>query len=264
MSAIDMHTHAFPDDLAERAIARLEAECPWKAVGPGTVDGLIESMDAADVDVSVVCAIATKPDQAKGILKWCRDVRSDRIEPFPSVHPGTKNAAKWIRRIAKEDFAGIKVHPMYQATAADAPEMDELYGPAAENGLLVALHCGLDIAFPPDDDRASPQRLHRVIDRFPELRMLCTHMGGWRSWDAVEQHLLGTPVYFETSFSLDQLGTERAARMIRTQGVERVLYGSDWPWNTQNAEINLVRGVGLSEKETRMILWSNAARLLGY
>ena len=36
MGFIDFHTHAFPDDVARRAIPALEAEANWKAVAGGT------------------------------------------------------------------------------------------------------------------------------------------------------------------------------------------------------------------------------------
>ena len=202
MSAIDVHTHAFPDGVAERAMAKMQALCPWKAFGGGTVGNLVKSMDAADIDVSVVCAVATRPDQVKGIMKWCDKVRSDRIEPFPSVHPDTRGAAKWVERIAKAGFTGIKLHPLYQGFAVDDGCADAIYAAAAEHELAVVVHCGLDFAFPADDDRASVERIRRVVDRFGELKMICTHMGGWRSWDAVEEHLLGADVYMETSFGV--------------------------------------------------------------
>lgn len=277
MSAIDVHTHAFPDDLAARAIAQLQERnpsaisggedtegCSWKSVGDGTIGGLMESMDAADIDISVVCAIATKPDQVKGILKWCERIRGDRIEPFPSLHPDTPKPAKWIKRFAGKKFAGIKLHPMYQDFAIDEERMDPIYAAACEHGLVVAMHCGLDIAFPPDDLRASPERVARVIDRFPELTLICTHMGGWRSWDEVERYIIGRDVYLETSFALDEIGRDRARSMIRRHGEGRVMLGSDWPWTTQSHSIRKVRRLGLDGKTTEAILWSNAAKLLGY
>ena len=259
-----MHTHAFPDEIAARAMAKLEGEAPIRAVGRGTIADLLASMDRADVDISAVCAIATKPDQAEGILKWCRKIRSDRIEAMPSVHPDTPQAGRWVERFAKEGFRGIKLHPMYQEFAADERRMDDIYAAAAAAGLLVVAHCGKDIAFPPDDDRAAPARFARVVERFPRLRLLCTHLGGWESWDEVEQCLLGTQVYLETSFSLPTLGAGRSVELIRRHGVERVMFGSDWPWKPQDEEIRLIRGLGLSETDTRAILWSNAARLMGY
>jgi len=267
MNAIDVHTHAFPDALAERAIGELEAAAAdWRAVGSGTVGGLLASMDAAGVDVSVPCAIATKPDQAAGILRWCCDIRSDRIDPFPSVHPRTPDAAGWVRRIAGEGFSGLKLHPMYQDFHVDDARMDEIYGQAAEVGLAVTLHSGRDIAFPQDDNRSAPVCLGRVIDRFPHLTLICTHLGGWRSWDQVRRHLVGRGpnVYLETSFSIRLLGPRRAADLIRAHGVERVMFGTDWPWCDQNEGVQDIGGLGLNEKETGAILRSNAAKLLGY
>lgn len=264
MATIDIHTHAFPDSIAKRAIASLEAGSEWKALGEGTVSALLKSMDKADVDLSVLCTIATKPDQVEGIVKWCKQIRDERIEPLPSVHPKTPEAARWVRRFAGEGFVGIKLHPMYQDFAADEARMDEIYGAAAEAGLFVECHCGRDIAYPPDDDRATPQRFRNIIDRFPALTLVCTHMGGWRMWDEVEACLLGANIYIETSFSLAQLGPQRAASMIRRHGAGKVLFGTDWPWSDQAGELEIVRGMGLSKNELAGLLWGNAGRLLKF
>ena len=263
MKVIDFHTHAFPDSIAARAIASLEAECPWKAVAPGTVAALLESMDSAGIDVSVLCAIATKPDQPKGILEWCGKVRSSRIIPLPSVHPDTPDSAGWVRRIAKEGFPGIKLHPMYQEFPADDPRMDPIYAAVSETGLFITIHCGRDIAYPPDDDRASPKRLADVIRRFPNLKMVCTHLGGWRMWDEVARHLLGGEVFLETSFSLTELGPQRSVEIIRAHGVEKVFFGTDWPWARQDEELANFRQLGFDKKQARRILHANAAKLLG-
>jgi len=263
MCPIDIHTHAFPDDLAERAIRQLEANADWEAVGDGTVSGLVKSMDAADIDVSAICTIATRPDQEKGIFKWCRKIRSDRIEPLPSVHPRTAKADKWIRRFAGEGFGGIKLHPMFQDFAADDSQIDVILGAAAECGIFVTMHCGRDVSFP-DDDRASPERLRRLIDRKGDLKLLCTHLGGWLVWDDVEKHVLGTDVYLETSFCLKFMGLDRCADLIRRHGTDRVLFGTDWPWSDQKEELALLGRLGLSKDEKKAILWSNAAKLLGY
>jgi hypothetical protein len=263
MAVIDIHTHAFPDALAPRAIEQLEAAASWQAVGDGTIAGLVRSMDRDGIDVSVMCAVATRPSQAQAILEWCGRIASDRIVAFPSIHPKTPDAARWLGRIADEGFAGIKLHPMYQDFDADDEAMDGIYDAAARLGLVVAIHCGKDIAYPPDDDRAGPRRMRKVIDRHPSLKLLCTHMGGWRDWDEAARELVGVGVYLETSFSLGELGRERSAGMIRAHGPPRVLMGSDWPWQRQREQVELVRGLGLGTRDTDAILFSNAAKLLG-
>jgi predicted TIM-barrel fold metal-dependent hydrolase len=263
MPAIDIHTHAFPDSLAGRAIAQLQADCPWKAVGTGTVDGLLRSMDAAGVEMAAVCTIATKPDQAAGILAWCQQIAAERIVPLASVHPDTPDAAGWVRRVAEAGLAGMKLHPMYQAAAADDPRMLALFAAAGEAGLLVECHCGRDIGFPDADDRAHPRRLRAVIDGLAGLKLLCTHLGGWRMWDEAEEHLLGAPVYLETSFSLAELGPQRAAAMIRRHGTSRVLFGTDWPWADQADQLALLRALPLEPAELAAITHGNARALLG-
>ena len=263
MGAIDFHTHAFPDDLAPRAIARLQAAADWRAVSGGTVGELLRSMDECGLDVSLICTIATKPKQVDGIFAWCREIRSPRIVPLPSVHPADTSPREWINRFAGEGFPGIKLHPMYQQAAADDEAMMPLYEAAAEAGLFVVVHCGRDAAYPPEDDRASPRRFRRVIDKLPGLKLICTHMGGWRDWDMAEKHLLATEVYLETSFAMAELGPQRAADMIVRHGTDRVLMGSDWPWQSQAQAAGLIRGLPLTDEQKQRILRGNAADLLG-
>ena len=260
-----MHTHAFPDSLANHAIAALEGQIDgrWRAVGNGRIDGLIAAMDAADIDFSVVCAIATKPSQVKNIFKWCKAVTSDRIIAFPSIHPHTKKPGKWLDRFAKAGFAGIKLHPMYQSFEVDDEAMDPIYSAAAANDLIVQMHSGYDIAFG-DDESASPERLARVIDRHPDMKLLCTHLGAWKAWDDVRKYLLGSEVYMETSFSLQWLGQADAARLIRDHGPGKVMFGTDWPWQDQAEQVSLARSLDLTEAEIDALFWSNAARLLGF
>lgn len=263
MKTIDIHTHAFPDELAARAIAHLEAECPEKAVAEATVGSLLASMDAAGVDASVICAIATKPDQTEGILAWCDAIRSERIVPFPSIHPATPEAGRWVERIVAEGFRGIKLHTMWQDFVADGGSADEIYAAAEDLGLLIQFHCGQDFAFP-DDDRAEPRRMARISERFGGLKMICSHMGGWRIWAESAAHLVGRPnVWLETSFSLASLGPRRASEMIRRHGPQRVMFGTDWPWARQVDEVSLLEGLELSAAERAGIRWGNAAALLG-
>ncbi len=263
MGIIDIHTHAFPDELAGRAIGSLEASAQWQAIAGGTISELIASMDACGIDRSVICTIATKPGQVKGILTWCKQIRSQRITPLPSVHPKDQDATDWISKFAGEGFVGIKLHPMFQDFEIDDRAMDEIYSAARDNGLFITFHCGRDIAFEPDDDRASPARLRKTLDRFPGLKVIATHMGGWRMWDEVIEHLLGRDIYLETSFSLAELGPQRVASMIQQHGPGRVLFGTDWPWQSQQKDVEAIQELPIDESEMNSILFANAAKLLG-
>lgn len=263
MGIIDIHAHAFPDELAKRAVARLAAEANWKAYLDGRVKSLIRSMDKADIDVSVVCPIATRPDHTAGILEWCKQIRSERIEPFPSVHPQTPDAAGWVARVAQEGFLGIKLHPMYQDFTVDQEPALGVFRAAAKVGLAVTLHCGRDVAWSETDDRAAPSRVRNALQAVPDLKLVATHMGGWRMWEQSRQMLIGQDCLLETSFSLHEMPPAQIVEMIRLHGVDKVLFGTDSPWADQAQEIARVRSLGLSVAEQEKILHDNAASLLG-
>ena len=259
---IDVHAHAFPDQIAQRAMEKLCSASNISSAGDGTVGGLLESMDQAGVDVSVLCAIATKVGQSAGISAWCKSVQSDRLVAFPSVHPDEPDAPAWVKRFAEAGFTGIKAHPMYQDCAADDPRMIPIYAAAAENDMLVTSHCGFDIAYPPDDDRADPRRFANALEQVPNLRLLCTHMGGWRAWKQADKWMVGKKVWLETSFSFDDLDRADMLDMIARHGFDKVCFGSDWPWNRQDQTIEHIKNLGLSAHQSKAILGDNAISML--
>ena len=83
MPVIDVHAHAFPDQLARRAVSHIEGLAGVRAVLDGTVSSLLRSMDAAGIERSIVLSIATKPSQFDSILAWSRTVESQRIHLPP-------------------------------------------------------------------------------------------------------------------------------------------------------------------------------------
>lgn len=259
---IDVHTHAFPDAVAAKAIPKLAKEADWTACGTGTVASLLESMDAAGVSVSVICSIATRPEQVQPIFDWSRQVRSERIVPLPSLHPKTPNVPEWVERFTGAGFPGIKLHPMYQQFTLDDACMDEIYSACARCGLFVEIHCGYDIAFA-GDESADPIRVRRVLDRHPDLKLVATHLGGWKRWEQVREHLLGSPAWLETSFSMEFMPHELLAEMISRHDPARVLFGTDWPWARQDRELDSLRRLPLPPEQIDRMLWANPAALLG-
>jgi len=264
MIVVDMHSHAFPDELAPKAIDALEAKADWKAFGTGTIDDRLKSMDDAGIDVAVICTIATRPELTEGILRWCCSIRSERIVPFASIHPGSPDASGWVRRIVDAGIPGIKMHSVYQDYCVDDSVLDGIYAAASETGLIITPHCGRDTAAPDDVNRASPERIARVIEKFPDLKLICTHLGGWRMWDESEQHLIGKKdVPMETSFTLNDLAPQREVELFHTHGIANILFGSDWPWSNPVEERRKLEQLDLTGDELEMILGANAAKILG-
>lgn len=258
---VDFHTHAFPDAIASRAISRLELE-NCRAKHDGTAAGLLRSMDAAGIDRAVICSIATKPEQFAPILRWSKTVASDRLIPFASVHPADPDPVARVREVRDAGLKGIKIHPYYQEFDLADERLDPFYAEAAAQDLIVVSHTGYDMAFA-RDQRASPEKILRVIGRFPRLRFVATHFGAWQDWEAVERVLIGKPLWIELSLSLEFLAPEMARRMVCAHPADRLLFGTDSPWGDQSEAVRLVRALNLDPARLEAVLSGNARSLLG-
>lgn len=259
---IDFHTHAFPDSLAERAMPQLEKEGNIRAVLDGKISSLLASMDRSGIEISVVASIATKPEQFEPILRWSKGIASDRLIPFPSIHPRDPRAAERVRIVHAEGLKGIKLHPYYQDCDVDDGMIFPVYEALEELGLILLCHTGFDFAFA-RVRRADPRRVLDVLERFPRLKFVTTHMGAWEDWDEVRAHILGKPIYVETSFSIGFLGRERSREMIFSHPEDRLIFGTDSPWEGQEKSLEEVRSLGLGPEREKRILSGNARSLLG-
>ena len=224
--------------------------------------GLLRSMDRAGIARSVVCPIATAPKHVEAITAWSAGVRSERILPLGSIHPEHEDMPGAVRRIARSGLLGVKLHPLYQRFAFDDRRMWPAYRAVAECGLMLMLHCGRDFASDPNDDSAAPHRVLEVHRAFPDIPIVCTHMGGWKMWDEVLETLTGAEVYFETSYSLDFCPPQTLRAILDRHSPERIVFGTDSPWRDQGAMLELVRATFPEEAVRRKVLVENAERLL--
>jgi len=261
MKIIDIHTHAFPDNVAEKAIPLLEGEGKIKAKLDGKISSLISSMDKYGIEKSVICSIATKISQYNSILKWSKEIRTERIIPFPSFHQDDPLVFERIKEIKKEGFKGIKLHPYYQKFIVDEEKMMKIYEKICEENLILVLHTGFDFAF----ERiriADPEKIMNVKKTFHKLKLITTHLGAWEDWDNVEKFMIGKEIYMEISFSLEFLEKERARRIILSHPPDFILFGTDSPWTDQGETLNLLRQLQLPSEIEEKILYLNAERIL--
>lgn len=260
----DAHCHAFPDKLAEVAIPKLASEGVWKKVRPfsdGTLSGLLESMDRAGIRRALLCSVATRPEQLANIIQWSEAIGSDRIIPFASVHPDCDDLERAVEQVAEAGLRGLKFHSQYMACALDDPRTIRIARAAAKADLAMTFHSGYDLAFAPDD-LAGPERLRRLRDAVPDLRMIACHMGGWQQWDGVLEHVAGLPIYFETSFSLGQCPPDVLAHLFEVHPKEYLLFGTDSPWADPAEELARFLALDLSDEAKRAALWENPHRYL--
>jgi len=133
-----------------------------------------------------------------------------------------------------------------------------------ERKMILVAHAGRD---PLDRQEVfgTPERFARTVACYPELLLVLAHLGGLRMWDDVRRHLLpaGGNVYFDTAYVSFYMGQEEMGELIKDIGPERVIFGSDYPWEEPGRAAEIIKGLGLCVAEEQAVLGKNAATLLG-
>lgn len=277
MVITDFHTHTFPDAIAQRAIAGMQANSHAAAFNSGTQDGLLASMDAAGIGRSVVLPVATNPLKISSMNdKLLSQKKSQRVVNFGAMHPQAENWKQELNRLASAGVPGIKLHPQYQDTDITDIRYLRILDHAAGLGLLTVTHAGDEIAYP-GVVRCSPEMVRTVFDQLGNIPLVLAHMGGWKNWQRVAENLAHTGCYLDTAISLGSivpiddhyapadlplLSEEDFVSLVRAFGSHRILFGTDSPWADQAEEIRKLTSLPLTQAELENILSRNAARLL--
>ncbi len=200
---------------------------------------------------------------------------------FGTIHPEFEGYRDEIQRMKELGIKGVKFQPDFQKFYPDNERMFPIYAELIKAGLIILFHSGHEIK-PVDLVYSTPQRLARVLDAMQSeinnydyrvqidgkpsgpVKFIAAHLGGYRMWDEVEEHLVGRDLYFDASYAFGRMDPARAVRIIRCHGSDRILFGSDFPFAQQGKDIQAVLQLDMGQEEKKRILGQNALRLLDW
>ena len=81
-------------------------------------------------------------------------------------------------------------------------------------------------------------------------------------FDDVAKYLIDSPLYFDTSYVSKILSPEQYARIIINHGPDKIVFGSDSPWQDPAETLEALESVGLSDEDMEKIKYKNALALL--
>ena len=271
---IDSHVHLYPDAIAAKVTPTLAGRFGNAPSFNGTVDGCNATASAAGIAVSVNLPVATNPDSVRHTNEfWAAFVPrkknetaaaaqpSSRVVSLAAFHPGVVGKGEEVEWISRMGFTGIKFHPEYQLFRFNDPDMDEAWAAMQEFGLVAYLHAGGERVFKAPY-HSSPAEIAELQRRFPRLRIVAAHLGGFSMWDYAERDIVGTPVYLDLSHTFNWMPDEQILRMVRRHGTSRILFGTDAPWQDPATILGAFRRMPFTDDESRAMLCENAAALL--
>ena len=259
---IDFHTHMFPDKLAERTMQKLSETSKLPYFTDGTLQGTLLSMKKHGIDYSVVCNIATNAKQTENVNQFAVEMdQYPELISFGSVHPDS-DYIYFLDYLKEHQIKGIKLHPEYQVFFADEPRMQKIYEAILKRGFTLIFHTGYDDGIG-EPVHATPQALKNIISMFRGEKVVFAHMGGFKRWDGVMEHLMGEDVYFDTSCTAGFMDFDQFESMVKTHSTDKILFATDLPWTNPEDGIKEIKALSISDEEKDKIFYQNAAKLLG-
>ncbi len=276
---VDFHAHVFPPEVCRRREEYLRRDPTFRELysdpkaSLATADDLLASMDEAGIGKSVVVNFVW---QDSALCRLANDyvlesaaASGGRLLPFCIVHPAVGDEARAeVERCARAGALGLgELRPDNQGfDLAASPEADLLIWAAKTYKLALLFHVSEPVGHEyPGKGGLALGSLYRFIEKAPGVTVIAAHWGGglpfYGLMPRVKKALATT--YFDTAASrlLYSPGIYRHA--ISILGVERILFGTDFPFLSQQRCLRETKRVDLDKEEKRLILGGNALRLLG-
>lgn len=269
---VDFHTHIFPPNVRDRRQSYLQRDPTFAEMYASpkakiaTAEELIQSMDAAGVDVSVALGFAWQEHELclrhNDYLLEAAARYPGRIVPFCVVNPLAGPAAEAeVARCARAGARGLgELRPESQGYDLNGEAGERLALLAAQHHLIQLFHVTEPGGHQYPGKRGLPLSDFRLyVERHPRLKVVGAHFGG------------GFPLRLSSAKGLDNLYVDTAAmpflydtdvvrRALETLG-GRLLMGSDYPLVSQSRQIELIRSAAVEGVDE--ILGLTAAHLLG-
>lgn len=254
--AIDAHTH-FESGSAP---GRIHPEVS------GRPDLLLEEMDRAGVERSVLLVVSPTPDLAA--LRELHDQVAELLRAHPerfigigAVQPSDgEPGLRELERIAAAGYRGVKLSP--SKLELETAEVQAFVARATALKLVVYIEGWWP---------GAAHQTGKLALTFPQGRFVLTHMGGTRFDDLLVFRLLELYPFYPRNVWFDlsavaplYVDSPYAAQLrwvCRAVGTDRVLFGSDFPLTSLDTALRAVRRLGFTRQEEQAILRDSAEAL---
>jgi predicted TIM-barrel fold metal-dependent hydrolase len=213
---------------------------------------ILTRMDAAGVDMAMVCSLAQRIEN--DFIIDLVGKHPDRLFGFGMVMPQADDALDELTRIAEAGIKGLKLHPsLHGYHVADHGLLDPIFEKCAELGLPVLINA-LDDAF------CAPLAIEEIARNHPGVPTIIAHMGAvWNVPEAIIVSERNPHIFLETSATLVSDVRRAYARL----GAGKILLGSEWPGSDFDLERMKIAKAIPDEADRALVEGGNMAEILG-
>jgi predicted TIM-barrel fold metal-dependent hydrolase len=277
---IDVHVHPVFQEISDRpemarTIQQLELTSKryfYRSQNIQSLNGFQDEMKNAGIDKVVIQmpgekGVPARPanEQVSMLLRML----PDKFIGFAGFDPNQgEEAVADIEHAVKElGFKGLKTVSSLLELNINDKALYPCYAKAQELGVPIMIHTGASsLVMGYRVKYVQPLMVDDVAFDFPDLKIICAHMGGHDYMD-VHSILVRHPnVYADLCFwPLNPRYKDLIPwRLLEETVPDKILLGSDYPCGqTPKEAVETVRALPISEDFKLKILGENAARLLG-
>lgn len=257
---IDTHTHPLVNDRNQMVASRHAAEDYANRLSHTGV------VKAAALTIAHEGRLAETAEDNDAVLAL-GDKFDGLFFPVCSVHPRDGEAAlDELDRVAAAGARWLKLHPNTQEFDVDDAAVRPVVARAGEHGLPVLFDAHSPF------DPAQPGKFVKLAVACPDATLILAHAHGHHFADLLVYDILNKYPWWRRNVYVDISGTaaqlaggpfaEQFVWVLRKFGIDRVLFGSDYPLFEPGEAVDAVRSLGFSDTELAQILHDNAAALL--
>lgn len=276
---IDFHTHIFSPQIKKNRSKYINSDPCFailyseKDARLATADELIDSMDKAGIDISVIAnygwtthelCVETNDYILESTARY-----PDRLIGFCAVQPNSCEAAiAEIERCVEGGIKGVgELRPDMQLfDFRDGEIMEPLIEVVRKHKLILLTHASEPVGHDyPGKGSITPDVLYPLVTSFPDLTIVCAHWGGGLPFYALmpEVKKAMRNVFFDTAASPFLYTPQVYNQVTQLVGADKILFGTDYPLLPQSRLLQEITSADLPEEARELILSGNARRLLG-
>ena len=259
MKIIDIHTHIYPDDIAQKATDSVQT---FYGIGDSSMNGtesmLLSRGREAGIHQFVILPVAIRHDRVQHINDFILEKAKEKdcYIPFGTVHAAMDGLEAEVERLIAAGVKGIKLHPDSQRFAIDDQRLFPMYE-IIRGRIPVMLHMG-DQRY----DYSHPIKLRRILDMFPGLGAIAAHFGGYSMYETARELLQDTDCAMDISSSMMFMEPGVAEKYINIYGAERMAFGTDYPMWDPVDEMARFKSLKLTDAQFEQLAHKTAERLL--
>lgn len=293
---IDHHTHIFSQEVSNYLINNIDGLSSLPDLGPEEFMKVIEQDHVEQATVLSNAyfftdnfnALQSENDRVAEVVRQ----HPEKLVGFFSINPLTDSAfSEMDRNAGKEQFAGLKLHLANSEVDFQNPahvkRLGDIFKKANELNLGIVIHMRTQAQ--PYGQEETRIFVDNVLSKALEIPIVIAHMAGWGGYDSATDDALSVfsdlasnddlrdGIYFDLSAVIRPVRSSRQenkdktpewypeeryhrlVKQIKTVGIDRILFGTDWPeWTPQNYASDIIENLPLTCDEHQKI-FSNRA-----